>query len=413
MKIKKTGKGIILLTIVAFIFTNTAIKLLAANSVTEQFGIKVTGGATLMMQATPKLKASSNNNPSTKASNNSATYVFSVKLTKAFENNGKFVVCFKGGKGLGFEGKIDQNYRPLITYAQINGNTNHTVDNHDNVLVKISELSYQRSFIDDKLILNFGKLNLGSFAENKYANDETSQFITGAFTEDKTIDASPHHLGLRVDYKLLDNLDISYAYFATEIDRFDSKNINIFQSNYKFIKNGNYKIYIWRNNNSDSYYSYKDNSVKLANYGFGISADQEINDSFAVFTRFGYKNPSIGNREVQAPLCMIWNAGSQIKGLAWSRTNDIIGVAIGQIYGSGDFKKSNILNKYNYKDTPETEMELYYRLSINKYIDITPNLQYIINPNGGNQNSKAINHDDIINNISDSFFYGIRTSFKF
>ncbi|MDR0956324.1 MAG: carbohydrate porin [Endomicrobium sp.] len=400
-------KKIVGISMLVLLLLGTTFKVFATNNTEELFGINLRIGETFVIQGVPKIQETVN---SDKTSKNSATYLFSIKLTKEFEN-GQIVARFKGGRGLGIEGQLDKNGQEkklFLTYAQTNGTADSTLDGSANTLAKITELFYQHSFLNKRLTVNFGKLGFGSyFAENKYAKNKTTQFITGTFSTDKTIDTPPERLALRLKYIVNNKFDISYGYFITNVNEIYKKGVNIIEFAYKPSKKCNCLTYIWENNNT--YYSYENNS-KSHMHGFGISVDQEIHPNFGIFARFGYKDPSIGQKKTEdsifiLPLSMAWSTGTELKGSSWRRSDDTIGFAVGQIFGSRYYKKYKNIGDdkdKNYKDNAETEAELYYRISLDKYISITPAFQYIINPRGGNSPSK----DNI-------FIFGIRTQVDF
>jgi hypothetical protein len=380
----------------------------ATESVTQSLGIRTDVGGTVIMQSTPKA------NDGTDKGLSSASYLFDVKLTKDFEENGKVVARFKGGRGTGLE--LDgRGNNGVNTYGQVNANADPTLDSAANTLAKVVELYYQQTILNDKLTVDFGKLNFGAFfADNNFAGDDNSQFLTGSFAMDKTIDSVPQRPALRLNYALFDKIDVSYAYFTTDLDHFDASGINIAQFNFKPFENGNYRLYIWGNNSIHYEFNVdKKKSGTSGTYGFGVSADQAIDDDFGVFARFGYKNHAAELKDSKTdtyalPLSLMWSAGAQFKGSKWSREDDVLGIAIGQIYGSSDGKRS--ITEYNnkiYKDGAETQFEVYYKLTLNKYIALTPSLQYFANPRGGNVLADVLNADKNV------FVYGIRTAFNF
>ena len=201
-------------------------------------------------------------------------------------------------------------------------------------------------------------------------------------------------------YVLSDKFDLSYGYFTTKVEHIDANGVNAVQITYKPSKKGNYKLYVWENNNV--HVSCKDITKKSGTYGFGISADHEVSKSVGVFGRLSFKDPTVATLDKSDDLeikpTLSWDAGVQIAGSTWARNIDTVGFAIGQMYGSSDYKDINS----NYKNVAETEFELYYRFGINKHLGITPAVQYFINPKGGNA---EYSHD--------VFVVGIRTRFDF
>jgi hypothetical protein len=393
-----------------FVSANT----FASDSVSQSLGIKTDLCGSFVLQSTPKANDGDDKGLS------SASYLFDLKLTKEFEEYGKGVVRFKGGRGNGleFDGSDD---RGVNTLSKVNANADEAIEGEIE-LAKVVELYYEQSILNSKLTIDFGKLNFWSFfAANKFADDDGTKFITGAFASDPIIDSVAQRTALRLKYALNDKFDIAYAYFTTDQDHFDASGINIAQVDFKPSINGNYRLYLWGNN--QVHYKYSDNASKTGSYGFGVSVDQTINENIGLFVRFGYKDKSAGfhvtdkdgNDVVPTafvlPKSLSWSFGTQINGCVWSRTKDTVGIALGQIYGSSDAKGHitkagiyNVSNNGNYKNGAETAFEVYYKLVINDYLAITPAIQYIANPRAGNV------PDNGDNNV---FVYGIRTVFNF
>jgi carbohydrate-selective porin OprB len=374
----------------------TALQNVTPVSLSQALDIKVSGGGTFVLQGTSKDTVGKSDDGS-----NTAVYVFDLRLEKLFDNNGKMAARFKGGRGLGLN-------KTVQTYAVVNSVADHSLDSAANTLAKITELFYQQSFFNDKLTANFGKLDFGAyFAENKYSKDKSSQFITSIFTADKIVEAPPQHVALRFKYNLTDKVDLSYAYFTTDIDHIDADGFSVIQAAYKPSKAENYLVYAWTNNKN--HYSCKNLANKSGVYGFGLSADHELSDNLGIFGRVAYKDSSVTtlkdptgyavSSNLKLPLSLSWDAGVQVKGSYWSRSNDAAGFAIGQMYGSPDYQK---YVDSNYKDGAETELELYYKFWVNKYLTISPAVQYFINPRGGNADNKG-----------DVFVCGIRTRMSF
>ncbi|MDR2437094.1 MAG: carbohydrate porin [Endomicrobium sp.] len=382
----------------------------AQSSVSERFGIKTDVSGIVIMQGTPKANDGKNDALS------SGSYLFDLKLIKEFEN-GKVVTHFKGGNGHGLE--LDgSGSNGVNTYGQVNANADPTFVGGIE-LAKVVELYYEQKvlILERELTVDFGKLNFWEFfSKNEFADDDSSQFLTGTFCGDKTIDSVPQHPAFRINYALNAKLDASYAYFMTDLNHIDANGINIVQAHFKPVIGGNYRLYVWGNNSM--YYKFSDPNSQSSTYGFGISASQALNDDFGIFTRCGYKDHSVGGHErdendnelhtFKLPLSVMWSVGAQIKGSKWSRENDVIGIAIGQIYGSSNAK--GIIKEYNngnYKDTAETQFELYYRFAINSHIALTSAFQYFANPRGGNVLTGVQNAGKNV------LVYGIRTTFNF
>jgi carbohydrate-selective porin OprB len=368
------------------IFAQTVAKSI---DVAQTINIEISGEGTFVFQGTPQ-----DNVGKPKDGSNTEVYVFDLRLEKILENNGKVVVRFKGGNGNG----LSKNVK---TYANANAVTDPTF-NGELELAKIADLYYQQSCLDNKLIISFGKLDFTSnFTGNRYSKNKNAQFITSIFNGDKIIEAPAQRVALNLSCTLSNIFDLSYGYYTTKTDHIDSGGVNALQLTYKPSKKGNYNLYVWSNNTL--HYSCNDLSKKPGTYGFGISADHEVSKLLGVFGRFSWKDPSVttydtkNNKYTVTPTSS-WDLGLQIQGSVWSRGNDTVGFAVGQMYGPHDY--SNI--SATYKNGAETEFEFYYRIGVNKHLGITPAVQYFINPGGGNAGLK--------HNV---FVAGIRTRFDF
>jgi hypothetical protein len=400
----KVNKKVLFFPLTALAVVSLNSLMFAADSLSEQLGFKISGGASFIFQATPKLNSMKERSESA----NNATYSFDLIFEKNFKNDGKVVLNFAGGDGSGLRGE-----NKLNTYSEINADVDKTVDSKGGyVQSKITKLFFEKPFLDNRLVVTFGKIGFFSyFADNKYAGDENKQFITDVFVKDPLIETPGQHIALRLSYIASKRVNIDYAYYATNVDRFDAKGVNVLQTAYRAFKNGTYRVYIWTNNKE--HYSFSSRK-KSGTYGIGLSADQMINEKIGIFARLGYKNPSVGTKKItdkalgendfefNLPTSLMWSVGGQLKDPCRLRRNDVMGVAIGQIYGSSKVKYINLGTDSNYKDGAETQMELYYNFVANKYIILTPILQYLIKPQGGN----AKINDNIL-------VYGIKTHFDF
>jgi carbohydrate-selective porin OprB len=313
-------------------------------------------------------------------------------FTKEFENNGKIVLHLDGGESWG----LTPN-----TYAWANADGDTTIDDDGETLrVRVYQLYYQQTFLDDKLTVNFGRLQYASFFDNnEYANNEEGQFLTGAFLFSQAsyeLGNPGRHLGFRVNYSAVDFLDLSYGYFSKSTDSFGTGGFNVAQATIKPVEGGNYRFYYWGRNegNSDFNENLDIEDISTGGYGAGLSFDQKIVDNFGLFVRFSYLDPSAYIRHLE------YSFGAQIGGGLWSRENDKIGIAVGQVKGT-DNKKYKEANP-EYKDGAETQAEIYYSFAINDNLSLTPALQYFGNPKGGN----APTEDEVL-------VYGIRTQFNF
>ena len=132
--------------------------------------------------------------------------------------------------------------------------------------------------------------------------------------------------------------------------------------------------------------------------GFGINADQQINDQVGVFARLGWndgQNETWCFTEADEAL----SAGIQISGNNWHRKNDVLAIAT-VVNGLSDNHKNYLMRggsgfqlgdgslNYGY----ETAAEIYYSYKPDKLRNIwlTADYQFILNP-GYNKDRGPVN----------------------
>ena len=85
------------------------------------------------------------------------------------------------------------------------------------------------------------------------------------------------------------------------------------------------------------------------------------------------------------PAFITWSCGGQMDGEYWRRKNDILGIAVGQIFESAQWIKA-AGGRYG---SSEGHIETYYNFAITKYMRIGPDLQIIWNPHGVGRDSQG------------------------
>ena len=118
----------------------------------------------------------------------------------------------------------------------------------------------------------------------------------------------------------------------------------------------------------------------------GLNIEWAFSKAIAVFGRYGFGNISNRGKAIASALPTYTTAGSDsINPQTWSaglafpdliKEGAIAAIAIGQ-----PFIESNIGN------ATQTNVEMFYRFPISSNISITPDLQFIFNPNNNSGNS--------------------------
>lgn len=341
-------------------------------------GISVSAGATFVIQGTHNANGdglSKNGEDVTDVS-----YSVDLEIEKNLSDYGKIYLHFEGGNG---EGVTDE----LKLFSNVNADA--TGDENFDLI----EAWYEHYFKSIPLTLTFGKLDATCFIDtNEYANDETTQFLGDIFKNSPVLEfPDDNGPGIRLNFNPFEFLDIEMIVMNTEGDWEDFFD-NVFfaeQINFKFDllgREGNYRIYGWLNNKN--HIKWTDSSkTKEKGYGFGLSFDQKITDVLGAFIRYGWQNPKVYAEEVDFSLEQFWSAGIQLEGSFWGRKEDIFAIAFGQIFPSDDYKEVN-----NFKGKSEKHLEVYYSFKVNDHLTLSPDLQVIWDPYGGD----AINGDKTV-----------------
>jgi hypothetical protein len=356
----------------------------------RQFGVPAMGkqdftigvGATMVLQGTNKPNAVARGNKRVGDAAYSANVTFEKKFTAAASR--AFLRCeAAGGRGLDDDVQV---------FSRVN------FDALGPQGVQVAEAWYEQSFLNGGILGTIGLLDPSIyFDDNKAAHDETVQFLSQIFVENPLIEY-PHSLS-RAFYApgiigrfmgFGDRLTLSAGIFDADRDwqRIGDNLFGIGQlavaSNIAGAR-GNYRFYSWYNQNPHRRW---DDSLggRANSWGFGVSFDQRIGQALTLFLRYGTRDPQTYDPSAltdDGPYSTIfehsWSAGAQVGGGLWLREHDALGIAVGQLPLSGKFKE--MFPERQAKS--ETHMELYYKIQCFDKMSISPDLQYILNPFGG------------------------------
>jgi carbohydrate-selective porin OprB len=143
-------------------------------------------------------------------------------------------------------------------------------------------------------------------------------------------------------------------------------------------REGNYRIYGWFNNKDHEDLSDPDETDE-DNYGIGLSFDQEVTDVMTLFARYGWQRGSVSQVE------HAWSAGSQCSGKFYGREDDTFGLAYGMAI-IGDDWEEDVDEPEGIDSGDEHHVELYYNFKANDHLNISPDIQWVKNPNGDSDN---------------------------
>jgi len=309
------------------------------------------------------------------------SYSMDLEFEKTFGDYGLAFLHLETGAGAGVEDEL-----------KVFSNVNRDADDSDNS-VSVTEVWYEHYFKTLPLTLTFGKIDPTAYLDtNEYANDECTQFLGHIFRNSPVIEfPDDNTAGARLAIEPVDFLGVELIAMDANADWEDIFDNMFFagQLNFKpkFLgRLGNYRVYGWLN---DKDHIKWDDALKTKedSYGFGLSIDQEITDVLSVFARYGWQDPKVYADGADFSLEQSWSAGIHLVGSLWERDDDVFAIAFGQVIPSGDYKKANDL-----KAKSESHLEAYYNFKVNDYLSVSPDIQVIWDPYGGD----AVNGDKAI-----------------
>ncbi|MDP1636424.1 MAG: carbohydrate porin [Gallionellaceae bacterium] len=257
----------------------------------------------------------------------------------------------------------------------------------------------------EHLEFNVGKIDpFVFFDQNTIADDESAQFLNNVFVHNPLLDSGGDAgvdnygftPGMRVSYHngagdpawWRVSLGVFAAGSGADFDRSFSSPFVIGQLEYgnRFseVLEGTYRLYAWRNGLATGYQNEFETNSEV-HTGWGISLDQQVGEATTLFARFGQNTG--GRVRFDRALTL----GAELSGSGWGRADDTLGFAFGRMYTSEGFRAvSATLDvdadgnpDFGYSATGAEEVaELYYRMSINEMLELSPDIQWIRHPGG-------------------------------
>jgi carbohydrate-selective porin OprB len=295
------------------------------------------------------------------------------------------------------EGSWSDGLDPSSVGSLFNVNGDAAGDNP----IELTQLYWEQALFGERLRFRLGKVDLtgtfecrgcpASFDGNAFANDETAQFLNGALVNNPTIPFPEPGLAATVFAKPVDwwyvaaagdaKADAGETGFNTAFHDepfffsiYETGFVPIIPSPMGGLR-GAYRVGMWLDPRHKE--RFEGEGTKHNDVGMYVSADQVLlredpekddHQGLGVFGRYGF-----APRDVN-PINNFWSVGAQYQGLIPTRDNDVLafGVAQGLLTKEAGFTASH-----------ETAMEAYYNISVIGWFNLTPSVQYIFNPGGG------------------------------
>ncbi len=375
--------------------------------------ITIEGGATGVFQQSAN---NANNNP-TGGDKADMAYTVDLNVEADLEKYGMFHIHIEGGDG---EGMNDD----VTAFSVPNYDAYATWNNNNQADLTFSEAYYEKTFWDEKIDFNIGKMDISVlFDENEAAGDETTQFLSNIFVKSMGV-TIPEPDGfycpaVMVSFSPVDLVE--FRFVGASVDDEDGNTWeNIFsndfvaaQINFKpMILNraGNYRFYVW--NDSRRYMDVDDIPTATKSYsegndaltGWGLSFDQGIMDGVTAFARYSWRESDLAEWNADdsvwdiIPTNQMYTVGISIEGSLWNRGDDGIGLAFGQTILSDDFKGEK--EDAGVDTANEKYLEVYYRYAVFSRMALTADFQWIQNAGG-------------MDDADDVYLFGLRSQIDF
>jgi len=247
------------------------------------------------------------------------------------------------------------------TITSLNGDAGSTQSKDGFDRIVVNEAWTEFLFLEKIFTITAGKIDLTNYFDNNaIANDENSQFITGALINNTAFSVPSNSPGIRIRTTLLKRFYIQFA-----VSKAENTGSNIFNNIYRISGIG-FKLFPFSDYEAEFHiFGY---SQPLANnrYGFGVSMSQTIAARFTVFGRFGNNENNLAE---WYKIKNAWSFGSQFTENIFSEPS-VIGIA----FASTKPYDNSLLN--------EKLTELYIRQMLNTWISISAHFQYIWDASG-------------------------------
>lgn len=317
-----------------------------------------------------------------------------------------FYAHFRAGQGNGFS-----TLNPTLSGT---GNASTFQLSHgDETAVILAQAWYQlgmplstdRSGRIGRVEATIGKIDLfGFFDGNEIADDESEGFLNHVFVHNPILDSGGD---ISADgYGFAPGAILSYLndtnnseHWAFALGLFGSgqgalfndsftKPLVIGQAQYagKALRGlaGTYRLYAWSNGRATPYANAFDTRTERHG-GVGFSVDQQVAQHLTLFARYGHSTRGLVKFD------RAFTLGGQLEGTAWGRANDRVGLALGWLSPSSEFKTGAPVLDADADTSPdfgftpsgaEKQVELFYSWQINDNFRLSPSLQWISRPAG-------------------------------
>ena len=266
--------------------------------------------------------------------------------------------------------------------------------------IDVWQLFYEQAVLPGKLWVRLGKIDLtggfecrgcpASFDGSQFANDETGQFLNGALVNNPTIPFPDPGRAAIVHLEAVEGWYVSAAAADADADVRETglrtglhgrdEFFSIFETGLtprlaspRGPLQGAYRVGLWYSGATRERFdggSKRDDVGCYASCGQCLWKENRQEDDeqgLGAFARYGLAHADAN--EVKG----FWSAGVQYQGLLPSRDDDVVGLGVAQ---------GRLSRQAGLTERHETALELYYKIAVTHWLEIAPEIQYVINPGG-------------------------------
>jgi porin len=275
--------------------------------------------------------------------------------------------------GLGFQGETRSNHIDEFTALRDDlGTIWSPNDSTSDDYTKINQLWWGQRFGDGKFGYLVGKIDPGSrINENRFAGSGNTQFFGQPFATNPARSFPDNGLGFMLRAEPSDLLFFHFTMSDSEAISTHSPFTTV-EGNWLYAGEVGLRPVI--NGLGQGVYRfmlYQRDADSANEFGWSISADQNLSDQYGVFLRYGGNDGDINAIEhlVSVGLSLLQPFG---------RKNDQAGIGVSYTHPTDDALRD------------EYSTELYYRLKLTEGIDLSGSAQFIIDPSASDDDAAAV-----------------------
>jgi len=291
----------------------------------------------------------------------------------AMTSFGKGTLLFIDLEAIGGNGPDDL----YDSFLGLNGDAGSYQDEDGVDRLNVLEGWAEFSVLNEAITITAGKIDLTNYFDNNaIANDETLQFLSGAFINNAAFVAPSNSPGVRFQTTVLKRF-----YFQVGLVSMDNAGAELVSDLYK-ATSLRFRLFAnspWETN--FRFYGYQCPEKNSAQ-GYGISVDGTAFEEYKIFGRYGMNRDALAQNH---GISSSWSAG-----FSFIQQLENKGVNIGLAYGE--------ITPFHETMKIESQFEIYARYQFNKWIYTSPHFQMVWNARGTNSNYSLV---------------GLRTHFNF